>query len=395
SFSKFIFVLFKGSGLQEIENKNGHHGKPFKQEELNDIIKELESRFKLKYQNIKYTPELPNKTNINLEKEKIKISLNTDSNTNFFDLDQKIATRKAFGYALESLGNTNKKIFTIDADVQNSTYTEMFGQKYPERFIQCFIAEQNMIGVSTGLESRGKIPFASTFGAFFTRAFDQIRMAGIGKNALRLCGSHCGVSIGEDGPSQMALEDIAMFRTIPNSIVLYPSDGVSAYKLTELMANYHDGVSYLRTSRPETTNIYNKNEEFKIGGCKILRQSKNDKICIIAAGITLHESLKAYEELKKQNINVSVIDLYSIKPLDKNTIIDIAQKSENKILTVEDHYIQGGIGESVTSELSNTNIIVEKLAVNKIPRSATSQELLNFEEINAKAIVQKIIAICC
>ncbi len=390
-----IAKTFKGSGLQEIENKNGHHGKPFKQEELENIIKELESRFKLKYQNIKYTPELPNKTNINLEKEKIKISLNTDSNTNFFDLDQKIATRKAFGYALQALGNANKNIFVLDADVQNSTYTEIFVQKHPERFIQCFIAEQNMIGVSTGLESRGKIPFAATFGAFFTRAFDQIRMAGIGRNALRLCGSHCGVSIGEDGPSQMALEDIAMFRTIPNSIVLYPSDGVSAYKLTELMANYYDGVSYLRTSRPETINIYNKNEEFKIGGCKILRQSKNDKICIIAAGITLHESLKAYEELKKQNINVSVIDLYSIKPLDKNTIIDIAQKSENKILTVEDHYIQGGLGEALASELSNTNIVIEKLAVTKIPRSGTPAELLNFEEINAKTIVQKIIAICC
>ncbi len=396
-----IAKTLKGSGLKEIENKNNYHGKPFKQEELENIIKELENNFGLKVtEKIDYSPTLPTTSNINLEKseetfgvKEIKIDLENDINTKTFEKNEKIATRKAFGFALEALGKASKEIFVLDADVQNSTFTIFFAKKFPDRFIQCFIAEQNMVSVATGLESRGKIPFAATFGAFFSRAFDQIRMAGIGRNALRLCGSHCGVSIGEDGPSQMALEDIAMFKSIPNSIVLYPSDGVSAYKLTEIMANYHDGVSYLRTSRPETPNLYNKNEKFKIGGCKVLKQSNNDKVCIITAGITLHESLKAHEELLKQNINVSIIDLYSVKPLDKKTILEIAKKSENKIITVEDHYIHGGLGESVASELSNENIKIEKLAVTKIPRSASKEKLLEFEEINTSAIIDKVISI--
>ena len=250
-----------------------------------------------------------------------------------------------------------------------------------------------MVSVATGFELRGKIPFASTFGAFFSRAYDQIRMAGIGRNALRLSGSHCGVSIGEDGPSQMALEDIAMFRAVPNSIVFYPSDGVSAYKLTEVMANYNDGVSYIRTSRPATQNLYDKNEEFELGGCKVLKQSQNDKVCIIAAGITLHEGLKAYAELSKQGVGVSVIDLYSIKPLDTKTIIKIAKKSNNKIITVEDHYLQGGLGEAVASELSDQDIFIEKLAGTRFARSARAEELLAYEEIDVKAIVIKVLSI--
>ncbi|KKP23779.1 MAG: hypothetical protein SZ59_C0003G0003 [candidate division TM6 bacterium GW2011_GWF2_28_16] len=220
-----IAKTLKGSGLKEIENKNNYHGKPFKQEELNNIIKELENNFGLKYtEKINHTPYLPEKLNINnLNNNKnvnIKINLEQDINNQLFDKSEKLATRKAFGLALEALGQVNKNIFALDADVQNSTYTEYFAKKYPANFVQCFIAEQNMISVATGLQARGKIPFAATFGAFFTRAFDQIRMAGIGRNALRLCGSHCGVSIGQDGPSQMALEDIAMFRAIPESIVL-------------------------------------------------------------------------------------------------------------------------------------------------------------------------------
>lgn len=387
-----IAKTLKGSGLKEIENKNNYHGKPFKQEELDNIIKELESNFNLKYINkINYTPELPEKVNLNNKNLNTKLNLEQDINNKFFEKNSKIATRKAFGLALEALGQVNNNIFVLDADVQNSTYTEFFAKKYPQNFIQCFIAEQNMISVATGLQSRGKIPFAATFSAFFTRAFDQIRMAGIGRNALRLCGSHSGVSIGQDGPSQMGLEDIAMFRVIPESIVLYPSDGVSAYKLTEIMANYNSGVSYLRTSRPETAILYNKNEEFKIGGCKILRESNNDKVCVIAAGITLHEALKAHDELLKQNINISIIDLYSIKPLDKETILKIAKKSGNKIITVEDHYLQGGLGQAVNSELINENILIKNLAVTKLPRSANEERLLSFEEIDANAIVKNVI----
>lgn len=387
-----IAKTIKGYGLNSVENKNNYHGKPFKKEELESIIKKLKNRFKPAKTTIQdYIPEIP--TPIYSEKiiaQRIKINLTEDENSKLFDKTKKIATRKAFGYALKSLGYANKNIFAIDADVGNSTFTKIFGEQFPNRFIQCFIAEQNMIGVSIGLESRGKIPFASTFGAFFSRAYDQIRMAGIGKNALRLSGSHCGVSIGEDGPSQMALEDIAMFRAIPNSIIFYPSDGVSTYKLTEIMANYNDGISYIRTTRPATLNLYNKNEKFNIGGCKILRQSNNDKMCIIAAGITLHEALKAYKGLLKYNINISLIDLYSIKPFDKKTILNLAKQSNNKILTVEDHYLQGGLGEAVASALSNENIFITKLAVTKTPRSASSQKLLAYEGIDAQAIIKKV-----
>lgn len=385
-----VAKTFKGYGLEEVENKNNHHGKPFKQEELESVIKKLKNRFKTletKIQN--YIPEAPVKSD-KINNEQIRINLEEDENSKLFDKTEKIATRKAFGYALKSLGHANKNIFAIDADVGNSTFTQIFGEQFPNRFIQCFIAEQNMIGVSTGLEARGKIPFAATFGAFFSRAYDQIRMAGIGKNALRLSGSHCGVSIGEDGPSQMALEDIAMFRAIPNSIVFYPSDGISTYKLTEIMANYNDGISYIRTTRPATLNLYNKNEIFEIGGCKVLKQSNNDKVCIIAAGITLHEALKAQEELLKENINISLIDLYSVKPLDKKTILNVAKQSNNKILTVEDHYLQGGLGEAVASALSTENISIKKLAVTKTPRSASSKKLLAYEEIDAHSIIKKV-----
>ena len=302
-----IAKTFKGHGLS-VANKNGCHGVPFKKDVVENIVSELKTNFK---EAAEYTEEDPSihssslKASKNTQDERpkgeITLDIKTDTNTNLFEKDQTIATRKAFGYAIASLGKKSKNVFALDGDVQNSTHTNIFAKENPEQFVQCFIAEQTMVGVATGLESRGKIPFAATFGAFLTRAHDQIRMAGIGKNALRLCGSHCGVSIGQDGPSQMGLEDIAMMRAIPNSIVLYPSDGVSTYKLTELMANYNDGISYIRTTRAATPNLYGKDENFEIGKCKILKQSDNDTACIIAAGITIHESLKAYEVLQKQN----------------------------------------------------------------------------------------------
>ncbi|MBD3231198.1 transketolase [Candidatus Dependentiae bacterium] len=389
-----IAKTYKGYGLYDIEDKNGFHGKPFKIEELDKILNQLNQRFKqaAKYKNkTQYMPLKPN-SHASIQKHSFtNLDIENDPNTSFFDLDKKIATRKAFGFALASLGKKNKNIFTIDGDVKNSTYTENFEKQVPENFIECFIAEQAMIGIATGLVLRNKIPFAATFGAFLTRAHDQIRMAGIGKNALRLCGSHCGVSIGEDGPSQMALEDISMMRSIPNSIVLYPSDGISAYKLTQLMSNYNQGISYIRTTRPATPNLYKKNEIFEIGKCKIIKKSKTDKVCVIAAGITLHESLKAYEELKKQNIYISIIDLYCIKPLDVEIIEKTAIQSNKKIITVEDHYPQGGIGEAISGVINNQTIQIEHLAVNKMPRSGKPEELLAYEQINAKAIINKIL----
>ena len=398
-----IAKTYKGHGLQSCENKNNFHGKPFKKEEVEKLIEELKKNFSKasSFENqTKYIPTKPTATNALEEtfnvngKETLNIiDINKDTNSKLFEKTETIATRKAYGYALAALGRKNKNIIALDADVKNSTFTEIFEKEHPDKFFQCFISEQSMVGIATGLESRNKIPFAATFAAFLTRAYDQIRMAGIGRNALRLCGSHCGVSIGQDGPSQMGLEDIAMLRAIPNSIILYPSDGVSAYKLVEQMANYHDGISYLRTSRPATPIIYSKDENFEIGGCKVLKQSNSDQVCIIAAGITLHNSLEAYDELQKSKINVSIIDLYSIKPLDYETIKKVSMKSGNKIITVEDHYLQGGIGEAVSSALSKTNITIHQMAVTKLSRSGSPKKLMEYAQIDSKNIIQKVLEI--
>jgi transketolase len=392
-----VAKTFKGHGLDDIENKNGYHGKPFKADEVDAVIAQLRAKYDAAA-NYKQPDDWSPIRQIALdstESENIivpTLSFAEEKNRALFGMGKTISTRKAFGYALASLGLQNKQVVALDADVKNSTFSEMFEEVASDRFIQCFIAEQNMVGVSVGLQARGKIPFSSTFGAFFSRAFDQIRMAGIGRNALRLCGSHCGVSIGQDGPSQMALEDIAMMRTVPGSVVLYPSDGVSTFKLVEQMAGYNDGISYLRTTRADTPMLYDINELFPIGGCKVIRQSDNDQVCIIAAGITLHEALKAYTLLEQHGIAISVVDLYSIKPLDKQTVIATAQKSQGRILTVEDHYEQGGIGEAVAAELADSSFAIRSLAVGEISRSGTPEELLAYAGIDAAAIVKTVLS---
>ena len=378
-----IAKTFKGYGLQEIQDKQGLHGKAFSKEELPSILKELQNRFSEAAQfteNFVWKPTMPKS-----EKSQKHTSITIAKPT--YVMGDKIPTRKAYGQAITAVGDVAQQAVSLDAEVKNSTYAEIFEAKYPDRFVQCFIAEQNMIGMAVGLANRGKIPFVSTFGAFFTRAFDQIRMAAIGQSPLRLTGSHAGISIGQDGPSQMALEDIALMRTLPNSIVLYPSDATSTYKLIELMANHHNGISYLRTTRMATPVIYRSDEEFEIGGCKVLRQSDHDVACIIGAGVTLHEALKAYEHLKKEKIYISVIDLYSIKPLAHETLMRVAQKSQKHIITAEDHYIQGGLGEAVVYALRNTNISIECLAIEKLPRSGKPEELMAWEKIDAQAII--------
>jgi transketolase len=233
------------------------------------------------------------------------------------------------------------------------------------------------------------VPFASTFATFFTRAYDQIRVAGISQANLKLVGSHVGVSIGEDGPSQMALEDIAMMRAVIGSTVLYPSDAVSTERLLEQMAR-NNGVYFLRTSRPKTPVIYSNDEQFPIGGAKVLRQNAGDKLTIVAAGVTLHESLKAADRLKNEGIGVTVIDAYSVKPLARDVIRDAAQKTHNTVLTVEDHYPEGGLGDAVAGELSSEGIKVHKIAVRELPRSGKPDELMAHYGINADAIVQKV-----
>jgi transketolase len=391
-----IAKTYKGFGLDHVQDKMGFHGKPFKEAELQEALKELIKRFQQAYDYklaLAYVPPMPAKTSTkDVISEPININLVADPQAASFDKDKKLASRQAYGYALAALGRANHSVMVLDADVKNSTYGDIFEKEFPDRFIQCFIAEQNMIGVSIGLELRGKIPFAATFAAFFTRAHDQIRMAAIGRSALRLCGSHVGVSIGEDGPSQMGLEDIALMRAIPDSIVLYPSDGVSTFKLVELMANYHHCISYLRTTRAATPILYDKNETFKIGGCKILRQSDHDKVCIIAAGITLYEALKAHQILQAQDVAVSVIDLYSVKPLDVATIKQVASQSCNKIITVEDHYQEGGLSEAVMHAFAQDKVMIKAMAVTKLSRSGSPEDLLKDAQIDTASIVKAVLA---
>jgi transketolase len=251
-----------------------------------------------------------------------------------------------------------------------------------------FIAEQNMVGTALGLSIRGKVPFVSSFAAFLTRAFDQIRMSQYSLANIKFCGSHAGVSIGEDGSSQMGLEDIAMFRTLQNSVVLYPSDAVSTEKLVELMAR-HIGIAYLRTTRQATPVLYRNDEAFWIGGSKVLRSSKKDVATVVGAGITVHEALKAYEELKKEGVMIRIIDLYSIKPIDAATLARSAEDT-GAIITVEDHVAEGGLGEAVRSALAGHPVPVYALAVRAMPKSGKPEELLDYEDISKKAIVGKV-----
>jgi transketolase len=396
-----IAKTIKGYGLEGIANESGWHGKPLKEETLNDALLNLKKRFKEADEfkpKTTYVPEKPANLAPTCHPEFISGSMNRFSpsdltkskNRHLFETYGKLSTRKAYGYALADIGRGNQHVVALDGDVSNSTFSEFFAKEFPEKFIQCFIAEQNMIGVATGLQSRDKIPFASTFAAFLTRAFDQIRMAGIGKNPLRICGSHCGVSIGQDGPSQMGLEDIAMFNAVPNSIILYPSDAVSTYKLLNKCAEYSEGISYLRTTRSDTPIIYGLDEQFEAGGCKILKQSENDIYCIVAAGITLHEALKAHDLLQQEGLNVAVIDLYSIKPMDTETIIKVAKSSNNKIISVEDHYINGGFGQILASKIINTGIKQKILGVTKLPRSGSPEDLMKNEKIDSESIVKTV-----
>jgi transketolase len=377
----------KGYGIAQAENKEGFHGKVFSMDELPALLAQLEERF---YQAAHYEcpvtvkPQQPEKSNVTETAVCNKIPAPE------YTKGQSVMTRYTFGQALATIGDVYPTIVSLDAEVKNSTYAELFEQKFPERFVQCFIAEQNMVSMAVGMQKRGKIPFCSTFGAFFTRAYDQIRMACIGRAALRLVGSHVGVSIGQDGPSQMALEDIAMMRAVHGSCVLYPCDAVSTWKLVQQMVLYDQGISYMRTTRMATPVIYDNDQTFIIGGSHVLVQSDHDQLCLVAAGITLHEALKAQKALAQQNIHVAVIDAYSIKPIDAQTITNVARASGNTVITVEDHYLEGGLGQAVVCALQNTGITIDCMAVQKMPRSGAPQDLLAYEGIDAQHIVAKV-----
>lgn len=372
-----IARTIKGKGVSFIEDKNGWHGKALDREELAMALQELgEVDTSARW-------EIAKPENRNPEK---RIPLKADKVS--YDPAKPVAARKAYGNALRRIFPQYPDMVVLDAEVSNSTFSDIFGEAYPERFFEMYIAEQNMVGAALGLSRRGKIPFVSTFAAFITRAHDQIRMSQYSDANIKFSGSHGGVSIGEDGSSQMGLEDIAMFRAMLNSVVLYPSDAVSMEKLVEEAAR-HKGMVYIRTTRKDTPVLYSNDEEFSIGGSKILRESERDLITVIAAGITLHEALGACDELKREGIFIRVIDLYSIKPIDVETLNKAAQAT-NAIITVEDHYADGGIGEAVRSALALHYVPVHSLVVRKMPRSGKPAELLEYEEISKNAIIKKV-----
>ncbi len=370
---------YKGAGVSFTQDKDGWHGKALSKEEAEKAIAELRPKAK---SGLGVPIAAPSKVEVASATPGTPTALT-------YKLGDKVATREAYGVALARLGDMDSRIVAMDGDTKNSTFAEKFMKKFPTRFVECFIAEQNMVGVATGFATRGKIPFASTFAAFFTRAYDQIRMGGVSRANIKLVGSHVGVSIGEDGGSQMGLEDLAMMRAVQGSVVLYPSDAVSAEKLVEQMVS-HKGLAYLRTSRPKTPVIYSNEEVFPIGGAKVVRQSAADKITVVAAGVTVFEALKAADLLSKEGINISVIDAYSVKPIGTDVIRSAAQKTSQLILTVEDHYPEGGLGEAVASELSAEGFKVHKLAVFELPRSGKPEELLGKYGIDANAIVAKV-----
>jgi transketolase len=373
-----IAKTYKGAGISFLQDKDGWHGKPLNKEEAVRAIAELQPSAKSGLGVV-----IPAPTSLPAPANAVPASYPPIQYT----LGDKIATREAYGTALARIGAADLRIVAVDGDTKNSTFADKFFQKFPERSTECFIAEQNMVGVATGFGARGKVPFASTFATFFTRAYDQIRVAGISQSNIKLVGSHVGVSIGEDGPSQMALEDLAMMRAIVGSTVLYPSDAVSTEKLLEQMA-LNKGVCFLRTSRPKTPVIYGNDEKFPIGGAKVVREG--DKVTIVAAGVTLFEALKAADTLKAEGINITVIDAYSIKPLGKDVILAAAKKTGNTVITVEDHYAEGGLGDAVAGELSVEGIKVHKLAVAGMPHSGKAEELLAKFGIDAAGIVKKV-----
>jgi len=367
----------KGKGVSFIEGKNGWHGKALKKDELLRALEEL-GPFDRAIRGEMQRPEDIKPENRQAGK----------AHPLSYGGDKPMSTRHAYGMALERLYPQYPDIVVLDAEVSNSTFAEIFKKSHPDRFFEMYIAEQNMVGAGLGLSLRGKVPFVSTFAAFLTRAFDQIRMSQYSDANIKFCGSHAGVSIGVDGSSQMGLEDIAMFRTILNGVVLYPSDAVSAEKLVEEAAR-HKGTVYLRTTREDTPIIYRNDEVFRIGGSKVLKRSAKDVATVVAAGITLHEALAAYEELKKDGIFIGVLDLYSIKPIDVQTLSGAAHDTK-RIITVEDHFAEGGIGEAVRSALAGVTVSIHSLAVRKTPKSGQPKELLDYEEISSKAIIKKV-----
>ena len=378
---------FKGQGVASIQNKDNWHGKPLKKEEAEKAVAELEAQLIAgaprrddipKPQSQGHPPAAPPDYS----------KLDPPA----YKLGEPVATREAWGAALAKLGSVDLRVVALDADVKNSTFSDKFEKAHGDRFFEHFIAEQAMVGAAMGFAARGAIPFASTFACFLTRAADFIRMAGVSQVGVKLAGSHVGVSIGEDGPSQMALEDLGMMRAVPGCAVLYPSDGVSAEKLVFEMAT-RPGMAYMRTSRPKTPTLYGPDESFPIGGLKVLRSSDADVATVIGGGVTVFEALKAHDQLKQEGISIRVIDLYSLQPIDTQALLDAAKATGGNVITVEDHYPAGGIGDAVSEAIAGGGYAVRRLAVREVPRSGQPDELLDRYGISSRHIVDAVRAV--
>jgi len=370
----------KGRGFSEVENKNGWHGKPLPPDMAQRAIKELGGIRNLVVRGLRRSITRP--------KKKPAEPINPETPVPQYKLGDKVATRKAYGDALVSLGARDPLVVALDGEVSNSTFAEEFKKAYPQRYFEMFIAEQQLVAAATGLAVRGYRPFASTFAAFLTRAYDFIRMGAISGVDVRLVGSHAGIEIGADGPSQMGLEDLAMFRAVQNSTVLYPSDGTSTVALINAMANTR-GISYLRTTRGAYPVLYPEDERFPVGGSKVLRSSERDEVTLIGAGVTLHACLGAADILKKEGIHARVIDCYSVKPIDAATLSAAASATSGRIVVAEDHHPEGGLGEAVIEtlvEAGRSNLSVTHLAVREMPGSGSGKELLAWAGIDADHI---------
>ncbi|MFL5802192.1 MAG: transketolase [Roseiflexaceae bacterium] len=376
-----IAKTMKGRGVSFLEDKENWHGKALSEEQARQAIAELGGESHITIQVPKPEPATPAPT-----------PPASPPLLPSYKPGESVATRKAYGDALKAVGAANARVVGLDGEVSNSTYSEDFAKAYPERFFEMFIAEQQMVASAVGLSVRGYIPFASTFAAFFTRAYDFIRMAAVSQANIRLCGSHAGVSIGEDGPSQMALEDLAMMRAVHGSTVLYPSDPNQTAQLVAAMAE-HSGISFLRTTREKTPVLYAPEDTFAIGGSKVVQQSPGDRVTVVAAGITLHEALKAYTQLQTEGISIRIIDAYSVKPLDHTTVREALRVTEGRLVVAEDHWPEGGLGAAVlealetdTAGAGSAPLHVRHLAVRIMPGSGTPQEMLGAAGIDAAHI---------
>jgi transketolase len=377
-----VAKTIKGQGVSLVANKDGWHGKALSVDQAKQAIAELGGERHVtvparKPENQRPTVTLPAAGPIKLPT---------------YAVGGKEATRKAYGDALVALGASRPDLVVLDGEVSNSTYADEFKKAYPDRFFEMFISEQQMVSAAVGFGVLGKKPFASTFATFFTRAFDQIRMASISNATIHLCGSHAGVSIGEDGPSQMGLEDLAMMRAVCGSTVLYPSDPNQTAELVRQMPELR-GISFLRTTREKTSVLYSPGEKFAVGGSKLVKHSDKDRVAVVAAGITVHEALKAYDRLKADKVTVRVIDAYSVKPIDRETLQRAAKETGGRLVVVEDHWFEGGLGDAVLDAftgVSGERPRVVKLAVRDMPGSGTPAELLHAAGIDADAIVKAV-----